>query len=388
LQALTRQLATAPRRPWPDRPVPITLVITDLDLGGAERALVALATGLDRRRWTPSVVALGPEGRLVEPLRAAKIATICLDVDRRRPLRAVARLAGVLRAQRPRLIQSFLFHANIAARLAAPLARVPWVVSGLRVAERQKRWHLVLDRLTARLAAGSVCVSSGVLRYTRDVGRWPAERLTMIPNAVDPGPIDRAEPLAREVLGIPDNAHLALFVGRLEVQKGVMHLLEAAERIVAARSDWHLALVGGGPEGPPLRSWASSRPMLAGHVHWLGPRDDVPALLKTADLFVLPSLWEGMPNVVLEAMAARRAVVATAVEGTEDLVIAGQTGWLVPPKDPAALAAALLDAAADPARLVRFGAAGRQRVEAEFTPGGMVAAYSRLWAGLLGLAEP
>jgi starch synthase (maltosyl-transferring) len=111
----------------------------------------------------------------------------------------------------------------------------------------------------------------------------------------------------------------------------------------------------------------------------------VPSLLKAADFLVLPSLWEGMPNVVLEAMAARRAVVATSVEGTEDLVVPDETGWLVPPADVNALAAALREATADHDRLSKFGAAGRHRVDTYFTPPRVVTAYEHLWSGVLGL---
>jgi glycosyltransferase involved in cell wall biosynthesis len=237
VQALARRLETAVGRPWPDRPVPVALVITDLDVGGAERALVALATGLDRRRWEPSVICLGPEGRLVEPLRAEGLGVSCLGAARGRPIRGVVRLARALRRRRPWLVQSFLFHANVAARLAAPWAGRPWVVGGLRVAERQRRWHLLLDRLTARLATGSVCVSEGVLRFSRDVGGLACERLTVIPNAVDPGPIDRAGPLGRDAIGVPLGGHLALFVGRIAPQKGLPILLDAAERVARARPD-------------------------------------------------------------------------------------------------------------------------------------------------------
>ena len=106
--------------------------------------------------------------------------------------------------------------------------------------------------------------------------------------------------------------------------------------------------------------------------------------MKSADVLVLASLWEGMPNVVLEAMAAGRAVVATAVEGTVELVISGETGWLVPPQDPEALGQALLEAARDPGLCRRLGRNGRARVEAEFSLDRTVAAYDRLWAGLLG----
>ena len=365
--------------------MPVSLVITDLDVGGAERAMVALATGLDRRRWVPTVIALDGEAALAGPLRAAGIAVECLGVDRRRPGRAVRSLAGALRRASPRLVQSFLFHANVAARLAAPLAGRPWVVGGLRVAERRRRRHLALDRLTGALSTGSVCVSEGVRRFSRDVGRLDPDRLVVIPNGVDPAPFDLARAADRASFGVPAGAFLTLYVGRLDPQKGLGFLLGAASKVTEVRPDWHLALVGDGPDSDALRSRSGDDPNLGGRVHWLGRRDDVPALLRAADVLVLPSLWEGMPNVVLEAMAARLAVVGTAVEGTEELIIPDRTGWLVPPADSGALAVALLEAAADPSRLRRFGEAARDRVEAEFTPGRVVEAYERLWAGVLGL---
>ncbi len=111
-------------------------------------------------------------------------------------------------------------------------------------------------------------------------------------------------------------------------------------------------------------------------------------LLKTADVLVLASLWEGMPNVVLEAMAASRPVVATAVEGTEELVISGQTGWLVPPRDSEALSTALLEAASTPNLCYVLGCQGRVRVGAEFSIDQTVIAYERLWYGLLGYQPP
>ncbi len=390
MQALDSRISTSPRNPWPAQPLRVALVITDLDVGGAERALVALATRLDRRRWNPSVFCLGPEGKLVEPLRNAGIETTCLAVNRRRPLQAVRLLARALRLQRPELVQSFLFHANVASRLASLWTGRPrpWLLGGLRVAEHEKRWHLTLDRMTASLSSGSVCVSRGVERFTREVGRWPADRLTVIPNGIDPGPIDLAPVADRSALGVPAGAHLALFVGRIELQKGLPVLLDAAEFVAWKRPDWHLVLAGDGPDRADFMRWTTSTPELARRVHWLGFRDDVPSLLKAADVLVLPSLWEGMPNVVLEAFAARRAVLATAVEGTEELIESGQNGWLVPPGEVNSLADALLEAAADPERTRRYGLAGRAKIEAEFTLAKVVRKYERLWARVLGLEPP
>ncbi len=187
---------------------------------------------------------------------------------------------------------------------------------------------------------------------------------------------------------MPEDAHLALCVGRLDPQKGLPDLLDAAERVIARRPGWHLAIAGDGPERAWLLEAIEGRAPLRDRVRWLGRRDDVPGLLKSADVLVQASHWEGMPNAVLEAMAARRAVVGTAVEGTEDLVVPGRTGWLVPPRDPVALAQALDEAADDPDRRRRYGEAGRLRVEREFSLDAVVAAYERLWAAVLGLRLP
>jgi starch synthase (maltosyl-transferring) len=383
IQRLAETTDPAKRIPWPEHPIRLTFVITDLDIGGAERALVALATRLDRSRWLPSVICLGAEGELAETLRRALIPCVCLDVNPWHPLLAVARVALSMRKQRPELVQSFLFHANLAAKLAAPWAGRPWVVGGIRVAERQRRWHLTLDRLTARFSAGSVCVSEGVRRFTLEAG-IPPDRLTVIPNGIDPGPFDRAVPVARSSIGIPEGSHLALFVGRLDNQKGLNVLLDAASRVAARSADWYLAIVGDGPK----RDWLTERlaaDSLSGRVRWLGRRSDIPGLLKSADVLVLPSLWEGMPNVVLEAMASGLPVVATRVEGSEELVQPGRTGWLVPPGDSEALTTALMEASQDADRCRTYGRAGRRRVEEWFTPERVVASYESLWTGLLGV---
>ncbi len=164
--------------------------------------------------------------------------------------------------------------------------------------------------------------------------------------------------------------------------------MNAAEQVIAQRSDWHLALAGDGPCRDWLLQQLADRAPLHSNVHWLGRRNDVPDLLKSADVLVHASLWEGMPNSVLEAMAAGLPVIGTAVEGTEDLVVPGQTGWLVPPHDVAALYRALLEAMDSSENLARYGEAGRLRVKQEFSLETSVAAYEQLWAGILGYRLP
>jgi glycosyltransferase involved in cell wall biosynthesis len=386
-QNLCHRLAVTAKscRPWPDDPVAIALVITDLDVGGAERSLTTLVTRLEPKRWRLAVFCLGGPGQFIGEIRQANVHCEYLDVSRRNPVQAITRLARRLRRFKPQLVQSFMFHANLVARIAAPWAGWPWVVSGLRVAEHQKRWHLIIDRVTAPLATGSVCVSRGVLRFSREISGLNPARLTVIPNGIDPKSFDVAVAVPRITIGIPEDAHLALCVGRLDPQKGLPDLMEAAERVTAQRPKWYLAIAGDGPNRPWLQEQLNKQPRMQKRILWLGRRNDVPGLLKTANVLVHASLWEGMPNVVLEAMAARLPVIGTAVEGTEDLVLPGQTGWLVPPADPEALARALIEAADSPECCRRFGEEGRLRVEREFSLETTVEAYERLWAGILGL---
>lgn len=347
--------------------------------------MVELATRLDRSRWSPAVVCLGPRGPLAEPLENAGIRVESLSVNPRNPVGAVIRLARVLRHQRPALVQSFLFHANVASRLAGQFCGRPWLLGGIRVAERRKGWHLRLERATCRLATGAVCVSEGVREFMIGPGGWSPDRLTVIPNGIDVARYSDIQPLDRSAWTSGPPGSLALFVGRLDEQKDVPTLLDAARTVAMARPDWRLLLVGDGPERRTLWQQIESDPVLARAVVPLGFRTDVPRLLATADLLVLPSRWEGMPNVVLEAMASGRPVVATDVEGTREVVEPGKTGWLVQPGAGPALASALLDAASDPDRLGRYGRAARRAVEERYGIEGVVATYDRLWSSVLGL---
>lgn len=367
-------------------PIPILLAITELDPGGAERALVALATGLDPERWRVRVVSLGDRGAMAEPLDRAGVPTLALGCRSAREFpRAARELAAILRDDPPRIAQGFLFHANIVARVAARLAfreapeRRPIVLAGVRVAE-PRPWHNRLDRLTRAWCDGWVCVSEGVRRHVARALALPLDdpRLHVIPNSVDPARFDVPPANLRQELGCPPDGpeFVVAFVGRLAPQKGWPELLDAWKSTPRVM---RLAIVGDGPDRDDLARRVADDPDLRARVRWLGRRDDVPALLRAADALVLPSRWEGMPNVALEAMAAGLPVVATEVEGIPELVVPGETGWIVPPRDPRALAEALRELESDRRRAERLGAAGRARVERRFSPAAMVAAYERLW---------
>ncbi len=237
---------------------------------------------------------------------------------------------GELRRFRPVLLQTFLFHGNIVGRFAALLARVPIVVSGVRVVEPDARWRHRLDAWTNRLVTRNVCVSEGVARTCRQAG-IPSGKLTVIPNGVDVEAAAEARPVDLRQFGIPTGTRVVIGVGRLHPQKGFYQLIEATEPLLHTFSDVHLLIVGEGPQRDELTVLIRMR-QLDDRVHLPGWRPDVAGLLKASDVFVLSSVWEGMPNALLEAMAVGLPVVATQVEGVEDLVTDGETGLVVCPE--------------------------------------------------------
>ena len=364
-------------------PIRIAFCITDLDPGGAERALVQLVTRLDRSAWEPAVFCLSKPGSLVSDLEQAKIPVTCYGASRSwHAGRVFLSLRKNLREWQPRLLQTFLFHANFLGRLAGRSAGVPCIVSGLRVAERRSRGHLVLDRWTNSLVAANVCVSRSVAEFSVKAGGLLPSKVPVIHNGVDAEKFAVAAPVSLASLGIPPGARVILTVGRLDPQKGLLVLLDSAKSLVAEFPELHFLLVGEGPQRSELETGIRHRG-LSGRVHLAGWRADVPQLLKAATIFVLPSLWEGLPNVVLEAMAAGVPVICSRVEGAEELIDANRTGLLVDPGSPTELQPSIRQLLREPERADQLARAARETVRLEFTWEQMAARYQTLYRQLL-----
>lgn len=360
----------------------IAFVITDLDAGGAERALVEIVSRLDRTRWAPAVFNLSCAGVLSS--RLSELGIPCEDLGRgRRPeMRVIWRLYRAISRFDPELIQSFLFHANVAARLAGMLAGVPIVVSGIRVAEHRRNGHLAWDRRTQFLATHNVCVSEGVARFSTLTGGLPAAKVSVIPNGVDFDRFDRATPLDRGDLAVPPGAPVLLGVGRLDPQKGWELLIDAMPRVWAEIPEARLLIAGEGPLRDELKVRIEAIDPRA-RIRLLGYRDDIPRLLKMADLVVAPSQWEGMPNAVLEGMAAGRPIVATAAEGVTELIEPGRQGEIVPVGDGHALAGAIVRTLSNPDAARSMGQSARDRARTGFTWDRVATAYDDLYRRLL-----
>jgi glycosyltransferase involved in cell wall biosynthesis len=334
--------------------------------GGSEQAALHLMAALDRSHWEP--VLLHHPGPAAERLGAGAAASgvRAIEVPAPRPgLRpgAVLRFLRAIRAEHPAL-----FHIHLSWPLAgrwgvvlAHLARVPAVVGTAQLYMRPD--NILRTRLHLSGFERIIAVSREVEARYVDELHVPERKLVVVPNAIAiPSTVPAPDPALRARLlnGRPD--YLVLTPARLDEQKGHADLLAAAAEV----PDATFVLAGDGPLREELEE-SARRLGVDDRCLFLGLRDDVPALLAAADLFVLPSHFEGLPVSVLEAMAAARPVLATAVGGTDEAVVDGESGLLVPARDPAALAAAIRRLREDPELACRLAAGGRTRVEREFS---------------------
>ncbi len=249
------------------------------------------------------------------------------------------------------------------------------------VSERRRKRHA--DAFGA--ADQLICVSEANAASFIS-GGVPAPKISVIPNGVAVRDATMASTEVRRRLKLRSDAPVLLTVGRLARQKGYRYLLEATPRVLAEVPDVQLVWVGSGPQERQLRAAMDER-RLSSNVHLLATRHNVWDLLGAAYALVLPSLWEGIPLVAIEAMAAGVPVVGTAVAGTSEVVRDGATGRLVPPRDPAALAAALIELLTSPGARARWGAGGRRRFQARFTAETMARRTALLYHELVGSTE-
>ncbi len=308
--------------------------------------------------------------------------------------REIWQLRRILQQFQPDIVHCHLFRATL---VGAPLAwamRVPVIFETYhgREAWRQgglMKGQFVIDRLVSCCVGHIIAVSEAAARFLTEHKRVPANKITVIPNGRDlqafqPG--RRAGGAVRQRFHIPASAPVLGVVGRLEPQKGHQYLLQALPQICDAFPDTHLLLVGEGSLYPALQVQAADLG-LRDNVIFAQFQRDIPAFLEAMDIVVLPSLHEGLPLTAIEASAMAKPMVATAVDGTPEVVRDGMTGVLVPPAAPEALADAVLTLLQHPALAFQYGAAAHAWVRQQFDLQRQVAETERLYLELLAMQK-
>lgn len=364
----------------------VILLITGLNYGGAETQLINLATRLKKHGWDVRVVSMLPPQAFTEELEAAGIPFATLKMRRGVPdPRAVIRLVKILRQWRPHIVHSHMVHANLLARITRIFYNVPVVISTAHNINEGGRWREIAYRLTDFLADLTTNVSRAAVNRYIQVGAAPKNKIIFVPNGID---TNRYRFNQSERLRLRDELRVAekfvwLAVGRFEEAKDYPNMMQALKKVISERSDVVLLIAGQGTLFEDIKGMAHSFG-LDKNVEFLCVRRDIPELMSAADAYVMSSAWEGLPMVLLEAAACELPVVATDVGGNSEIVIHGSNGYIVPPRDPEALAAAMLKmmSLSEDERKA-MGRAGRAHIEANYSLDRVVDQWERLYRDLL-----
>lgn len=352
-------------------------------VGGAEEMVLNLVRHLPER-FEPVIVCITSAGPIGEEIRKTGVEfhVLGLQPGVQQPWH-VLDLRNRLQALNADIVHTFLLTASLYGRFAAMMAGVPIVIgSEVNVYENKQPLHIKMERWLMQ-GTDKVVVSAESVRdfYIKQVNADPS-KIDVVYNAVDWHQLAATQSRSevRASLGIPVEAPLAGIIARLTEQKAHRHLFEAVSD--ARLNDLHLMVVGGGELENDLRSLARKLGIDT-RVHFLGPRRDLGNLYGAMDVFVMPSLWEGLPLAMVLALGAGLPVVATRVAGIPEVVKDNESGLLVPPGDPRALADALARLGGDSALRSRLGQAAAAFVRPRFGVDGYVASLTRLYDALL-----
>lgn len=322
--------------------VRLVLIINSLARGGAETQLLRLAGELVRRGWVVTLITFLPDNDLSDEAARQGVENVALRSDGRRAVTVVPAISKIVRDRHADVVLSFLYHSNIVARLVGLRHRIPVVCSvrneyfGSQRRERLLRW-------TDRLAIATVANSRTTADSLRRRGLVSPERSGVILNAIDEDAfraLPEARARVRASLDIASGQFLWLCAARLQPQKDLPNLISAVQLLAGRGVPVRVVVAGDGALRQQLEAMLTTAG-LQEHVSFLGLRSDIPELLAACDAVVLPSAYEGLPNIVMEAMAAGRPVVATDVGGVRELVNHDITGLVVPASDPARLSLAM-----------------------------------------------
>lgn len=370
----------------------VLMVVNALHVGGGERFLVGLATGLSAERWDVTVCVMkSHDGPLISELEDAGVRVVSIDRSGRKDVGAFGRLVSLVRSERPDILHTHMFTANLWGTVAARIARVPVVVA------HEQTWSYIgqpmrrfLDgRVIGRLAGAMVAVSTRDQERMIRIEHVPPGKTLYIPNAYMP-PLGDAPPGdLRAELGLAPDTPLAGTMVVLRAQKALDVLLDAFALVLERLPEAHLAIAGYGPMGEKWQEHARSIG-IADSVHWLGIRTDGAVVREALDVAVMSSDFEGTPLFSFECMAARLPMVVTDVGGQRDIFENGTSALLVPPQDPPAMADALVALLSSPERRREMAGAAYERL-ADFTVERAVERVERLYGRLLaenGVPQP
>lgn len=356
-------------------------VSASLHYGGKENGVVNLVNRLDPAIFENYIFTYVRGGALARRVDPTRCRVVELGDKLGGDYRLYFKLAREFRRYRIHIAHTHSWATVMEGIIGARLARVPIIIHGEHgTMKTETKLHIQIQRALWHSTDQMLAVSNVLRENLQRQFNFPKEKIRVIANGVDLSrfALTRQSDDYKTRLGLPANALVFGAIGRVVPVKAYPTLLQAAKLIFDEIPMAHLVMVGDGPQLEALVQLAEEY-QIAARVHFLGARKDVPEILRAFDVFVLSSESEGMSNTILEAMASARPVVATAVGGNPELVVDRETGLLVPPHDPPAMAAAIMKLLRDTELCRQMGWLGRQRVEEKFSLEVMVQNYANIY---------
>jgi len=368
-------------------PIRILHVLDTLETGGLENAVVRIIQRMDPGRFEHVVCTIRRLGALAERLPRERVKISCLEAKPGFSVQ-LAPLARRIRETAPDILHARNW-GTAEAILAGWCARncaLVYSEHGLESGNLQPDPlpRRAFRRLVFHMSDRVFSVSRQLRDHHARMTGFPENRIDVIHNGIEVErfyPSDEIRARSRRQLGIGPEQFCIGVVGRLEAVKNIITILRAVATLPPS-TDWRLMIAGEGRDLAMLREFAASRPGVAERVLFLGEVHDVPNLLNAMDAYVLASLFEGISNSLLEAMATRLPVIVSAAGGNPEVVTDGESGLLFPAGDTEALRGRLLQLAGSPALRARLGGCAMRRVEQEFSSGGMIRRYEHLYSSL------
>jgi glycosyltransferase involved in cell wall biosynthesis len=361
--------------------IKVLQLVEGFNFGGAETKLLELVQQMDRGRFETTVVSLGLGNEIEALFHQLDCRVLTFQRRRQVDFALLRRIENFIRDEQIDIVMTTLFYADVLGALAGHKGGAKGVFSWETISS--PKW-LVPHRFWAyryaiRCADKVISVSQATAEWLIEKRKVPAEKVMIIPYGVN---LEKFNPQPKSVrradIGLSTDDLVFAQVSRLTEQKGHRFLIDAAPRIIAKIPQARFVFIGDGLLRNDLEGKIKALGM-QDYFILLGFRQDVHELLPLFDVFCLPSLYEGLPNVVLEAMACGLPVVATPADGTKEAVIDGQTGLLTPIGDADALASRLIEVGLDGDLRFRLGLAGRRRVEEEFSLAGQVKKFEDMY---------
>jgi len=367
------------------RKIKVIHLVEELTIGGLEKILTSIVLNLDKEKYNVSVWCLREGGFFANKLVKEGIDVKILHISTSRNPLSIYKLYKLLKNCKFDIIHTHAYSAGTIGRMSAFLASIPVIIShNHSVYDYYNRYYHFVERLLSLITDRIICISDIVNRFANETQRINAKRLITIHNGIDsehPVSEKRTSGLRKE-LDIPVDHSVICTIAHMEEHKGIKYLLESASLLLQSRNNISFLLVGEGALKEELKILCADL-KIEKNVIFAGERSDIPEILSLTDIFVLPSIREGLPLTILEAMACSKPVIATNVGGVPEVVKDRVSGILVPPKDPEALHSAMNELLGNREKLMKMGYNGKRVCNESFDSKTMIGKIEDLYDSLM-----